>query len=101
MKVVRYHEKGPPEVLKIEEFPTPEPQAAEVLVKIEACGIPYGDVLRRSGKHYPIPVVLPHIPSGGVAGTVEKVGAGVDATLVGKRVYGQVTSGGYAEYGVS
>ena len=41
MKVVRYHEKGAPEVLKVEDAPIPEPGEGEVLVRIEACGIGY------------------------------------------------------------
>lgn len=100
MKIVRFHEKGPPEVMKVEEDPIPEPKAGELLLKIEACGIAYGQVLQRGGRHYPIPITLPHTPGGSCAGVVEKVGEGVDASLVGKRLYGPVRSGGMAEYGV-
>ncbi|WP_091738613.1 quinone oxidoreductase family protein [Phenylobacterium immobile] len=100
MKIVRYHEKGPPEVMKVEDAPTPEPGAGEVLFKIEACGISYGQTLQRGGRHYPVPITLPHAPGGSVAGVIEKVGEGVDKGLVGKRMFGRVAAGGYAEYGV-
>jgi NADPH2:quinone reductase len=100
MKIVRYHEKGPPEVMKIEEAEIPEPKPGEILVKIEACGTSYGQTLQRGGKHYPVPITLPHAPGANVAGIVEAVGLGIDPDLMGRRVYGQVSSGGYAEYGV-
>lgn len=101
MKAVRYHEKGPPEVLKVEDLPTPAPGEGEVLVRVEACGISYGQVLQRGGRHYPVPVTLPALPGGTIAGWVEKVGPGVDAGLVGKHVLGGAMSGGYAEYAVA
>ncbi len=101
MKVIRYHEKGGPEVLKVEELPIPEPGEGEVLVRILATGVSYADILRRSGGYYPVPVVLPHIPGAQMTGEVEKLGAGADPSLLGKKVFGSVTSGAYAEYGIA
>lgn len=101
MKLIRYYEKGPAaDVFKLEDAPIPEPAQGEVLFKIEATGISYGQTLQRAGRHYPVPITLPHAPGGSVAGVIEKVGPGVDASLVGKRMFGRVLSGGYAEYGV-
>lgn len=99
MKAVRFHEKGPAEVLTLEDVPKPAPGAGELLLRIEAAGISYGDVLRRRGGHYPVPTPLPCIPGEAVAGVVEAVGEGVSPDWLGKRVYGRVHSGGYAEYG--
>jgi NADPH2:quinone reductase len=99
MKAVRYYEQGPPEVMKLEDFPMPTPQADEALVRINAAAANYAQTLQRSGR-YPLPLTLPHMPGSSVAGVIERVGEGADPGLVGKRVYGQVTSGGYAEYGV-
>lgn len=100
MKIVRYHEKGAPEVLTLEDAETPTPASGELLIRIEACGVSYGQTLQRAGRHYPTPITLPHAPGANVAGVVAALGAGVAQGLLGKRVYGQVTSGGYAEFGV-
>ncbi len=39
MKAIRVHEFGGPEVLKLEEVPTPKPSAGQVLVRIHAAGV--------------------------------------------------------------
>ena len=100
MRAVRFHEKGPAEVLVLDEVPAPSPGAGEILVRIEAAGISYGDILRRRGGHYPMPTPLPFTPGEAVAGVVTAVGEGVSTEWIGKRVYGRVHSGGYAEYGL-
>ena len=100
MRAVRFHEKGSPDVLTLEDVPTPVPGKGELFVRIEAAGISYGDILRRKGGHYPMPTPLPFIPGEAVAGTVTGAGADVPAEWIGKRVYGRVHSGGYAEYGL-
>ena len=42
MKAIRVHEFGGPEVLKLEEVPTPKLSAGQVLVRIHAAGVnPY------------------------------------------------------------
>lgn len=99
MRAIRFHEKGAADVLQLEDVPIPEKEAGDLLVRIEAAGISYGDVLRRRGGHYPLPTLLPCIPGEAVAGIVEDVGDGVDRHWLGRRVYGRVRSGGYAEYG--
>ena len=100
MKAVRFHEHGSPEVLAVEKVPSPEPGPGERSIKIEAAGVSYGDILRRRGGHYPIPTPLPFIPGEAVAGVVEAAGPGAAPAWLGKRVYGRVHSGGYAEFGV-
>ena len=86
MKIVRYHEKGAPEVLRVEDAPMPSSGEGQVLIRVEASGISYGEVLQRGGRFYPVPVTLPAHPGLKVAGVVEQVGPGADAALVGKRV---------------
>ncbi|MFO1260853.1 MAG: zinc-binding dehydrogenase [Sphingomonadaceae bacterium] len=100
MKAVRFHEHGAAEVMAVEEVPTPSPGPGDLRLRIEAVGISYGDVLRRRGGHYPIPTPLPFTPGEAVAGKVDAVGDGVSQDWIGKRVYGRVHSGGYAEYGL-
>lgn len=100
MKAVRFHEKGPAEVLVMEDVPVPVPGAGEILLHIEAVGISYGDILRRRGGHYPVPTPLPFIPGEAAAGIVAAIGEDVSPDWLGKRVYGRVHSGGYAEFGL-
>ena len=98
MKAIRYHEKGGPEVLRLEEVPMPEPGSHEVLIKVEAAGVNYADTMRRWGDYYPIPTPLPHIPGGELVGTVTATGAGVDTRKIGQRVFAWPVSGAYAQF---
>lgn len=100
MRAVRFHEKGPADVLVEEEVQDPIAGPGELLIRIEAAGISYGDILRRRGGHYPMPTPMPFVPGEAVAGRVEAVGEGVPSNWIGKRAYGRVHSGGYAELGV-
>ena len=97
-KIVRFHECGGPEVLKLEEVPTPDPGQGEVRMRVEAIGLNRAEVLFRQGKY----VVRSHPPCTlgyEAAGVVEAVGDGVDKKLLGKRV-STVPSFGADKYGV-
>jgi NADPH2:quinone reductase len=98
MKSIIVHEYGSPDVMKLEDVPTPEPAAGEILVKIGAAGVNPVDTYLRSGNHAHAPQ-LPYTPGKDAAGTVEKVGSGVTKFKPGDRVYsaGAIT-GTYAEY---
>jgi len=70
--------------LEIADFPAPEVNAGEVLVRVAACGICGSDVHGydgSSGRRIP-PIVMGHE----AAGTVAAVGAGVKGYVVGDRV---------------
>ena len=41
MKAIRIHTFGGPEVMQVEEVPTPSPQAGQVLVRLAAAGLNY------------------------------------------------------------
>jgi NADPH2:quinone reductase len=97
MKAAYLYEYGPEARFKIVDIDKPAVKPTEVLVKVEAAGIIYSDVLDRTGKHGP-GVSFPYIPGWEVAGTVEKVGSDVTGFEVGQRVAGTFTHGGYAEY---
>lgn len=101
MRVARYHKKGPPEVLQIEELPTPTPSEGEALVRVEATGVSYAEVLRRGEGYYPVQPTLPHIPGGLAVVTVEAVGPGGDPSSVGQRMLANVFTGSYAEQGLA
>ena len=98
MKAILVHEFGGPEVLKLEEMPTPRPVAGQVLVRVKAAGVNPYDTYMRSGT-YAIKPPLPYTPGSDAAGTIESVGAGVSKVKPGDRVYTANTlSGTYAEY---
>jgi NADPH:quinone reductase len=101
MKAIRVHEFGGPEVLKLEDVPTPKPSAGEVLVRIHAAGVNPYDTYMRAGA-YAVKPTLPYTPGSDGAGVVEAVGDGVKKIKRGDRVYtAQTISGAYAEYALA
>jgi NADPH2:quinone reductase len=98
MKAIVVREFGEPEVMTLEEVPTPVPTGSQVLVKIEAAGVNPVDTYLRTGIHAHAPK-LPYTPGKDGAGTVEKIGPEVKKFSVGDRVYtaGCIT-GTYAEF---
>jgi NADPH2:quinone reductase len=101
MKAILVREFGGPEVLKLEEVPTPRPAAGQVLVRIRAVGVNPYDTYMRNGV-YAIKPPLPYTPGSDGAGTVEAVGEGVNKLKPGDRVYAAKTvTGAYAEYALT
>ena len=86
MKIVQFHEPGPPNVLRILEVPLPEPKPGEVLIRAHSIGVGIPDTNIRAGTYSWMPP-LPAIPGTELSGTIEKVGPGVTARHVGQRVY--------------
>ncbi len=88
MRAAIYTSRGPAaEVLKIVDKTVPEPGPGEVRVRVAFSGVNPSDVKSRSGvaaRAGGFPEVTPHSDG---AGTVDKVGEGVDAGLVGQRVW--------------
>ena len=83
-----YERVGPAaEVLSKADLPAPEPGPGEVRVRIEWSGVNPSDVKSRGGLRgptLPFPRVIPHSDG---SGTVDAVGAGVDAGRIGQRVW--------------
>jgi NADPH:quinone reductase len=101
MKAIVVHEFGGPEVMKLEEIPTPKPGAGQVLVRIHAAGVNPYDTYMRAGT-YAIKPPLPYTPGSDGAGVVEAVGDGVKKVRSGDRVYtAKTVSGAYAEYALA
>lgn len=98
MKAVRFHSTGGPEVLVYEDVPDPTPADGEVLIRIEAVGLNFADVMRRRGDDYPEPSPPPFTLGGEVAGTIAAVGEGVSWLNVGDAVFATPGAGGYAQY---
>lgn len=102
MKAVIIDQFGAPEQLTLRDLPTPETGPGDVLVRIEAAGVNFGDTLMRSGAAG-IKLVPPMVLGSEAAGTVEAVGEDVDRTLVGNRVFAAPFAvgrlgGGYASH---
>ena len=98
MKAILVREFGAPEVMKVEEVPTPKPGPGQVLVRIRAGGVNPYDTYMRAGI-YAIKPPLPYTPGGDGAGVVESVGDGVKKVKAGDRVYlAHPITGTYAEY---
>jgi NADPH2:quinone reductase len=98
MKAVRFHKTGGPEVLVYEDVPDPVPKDGEVLIRIEAVGMNFADVMRRRGDAYPDPSPPPFVLGAEVAGTVAAIGNGVTSVEVGSAVLSTPGAGGYAQY---
>lgn len=79
------HERGGPEVLRYEDFPTPEPGPGEALIRVGACALNHLDVFTRRGEQGRR-VRLPHILGIETAGQVAALGKGVTELRVGDRV---------------
>ena len=94
-RVVRIHETGGPEVLKLEEHDPGMAGEGEAVVRHEAIGLNFIDIYHRSGL-YPLPQLPATIGMEG-AGIVEAVGPGVKDLNVGDRVaYAGLPPGAYA-----
>ena len=98
MRAIRVSQFGGPEVLKLEEVPTPTPGPGQVLVHVRAAGVNPYDTAMRAGT-YAVKPPLPYTPGSDAAGVVESVGSGVTKVKPGDRVYtARTLSGAYAEY---
>jgi NADPH:quinone reductase len=101
MKAIRVHQFGGPDVLKLEEVPTPKPDTGQVLVRVRAAGVNPYDTYMRTGT-YAIKPHLPYTPGSDAAGTIEAIGSDVKKVKPGDRVYtAQTLTGGYAEYALA
>lgn len=119
MKAIVYNEYGAPDVLHMEEVIKPTPKANEVLIKIHATPVNFGDTLARNFKaispskfSMPFPFWLPsrlffgfnkpriNILGSEFAGEIESVGEDVTRFKVGDEVFGYLAMnmGANAEY---
>lgn len=85
VKIVRFHQTGGSEVLKIDQLPLPEPGKGEVRLRVKAIGLNRAEVMFRQGQYLYAPE-LPSLLGYEASGEVEAVGPDVDASWVGKTV---------------
>lgn len=97
-RIVRFHTLGEAEVLHLDTLPVPTPGPGEVLLRVKAIGLNRAEVMFRRGQYLQQPV-LPSKNGYEASGIVEAVGAGVDASLVGKTV-STVPAFDLSQYGV-
>ena len=119
MKTVICTKYGPPEVLQIKEVEKPTPKGNEVLIRVHAASVNYGDLIARNFKDvtpskFNMPMLLwfisklvfgirkPRIKVLGseFSGEIESVGANVKKFRQGDKVFGYLGAnmGAYAEY---
>jgi NADPH:quinone reductase-like Zn-dependent oxidoreductase len=84
-KIVRFHEAGGPEVLKIENLPVAEPGPGEVRLRVKAIGINRAEVMFRYGRYFEQPL-FPAKNGAEASGIVDAVGPGVEPSWIGKTV---------------
>jgi NADPH:quinone reductase-like Zn-dependent oxidoreductase len=84
-RVVRFHETGGPEVLRVEELGVPPPGKGEVQIAIKAIGLNRAESMFRRGQYLEDPK-LPARLGYEAAGTVAAVGPGVQSLKVGDAV---------------
>lgn len=73
------------EALEVVERDIPEPEAGQVLIRLEACGLCHTDIHAARGE-WPVKPSLPFVPGHEGIGIIEKLGAGVTGRTLGERV---------------
>jgi NADPH:quinone reductase-like Zn-dependent oxidoreductase len=97
MRSVWIPRTGPPEVLEVRDGPEPTPAAGQAVIRVRASGVNFADVMARLGFYADAPP-RPCVVGYEVAGTIERLGPGLDGGLaVGQRVVALTRFGGYAE----
>jgi NADPH:quinone reductase len=95
LRAVIVSKTGGPEVLQVEELPTPEPSPDEVRVDVAACGVNFIDIYQRTGQY---PGKTPFVIGLEGAGAVSAVGEEVAGIEIGETVaWAQQPGAGYAE----
>ncbi len=102
MRAVVTKNFGGPDVLRVEQVPTPEPGPGEVLVEVVAAGVNRADLMQRQG-HYPPPPGISTVLGLEVSGRLAALGEGVHTPTVhgvdlGAPCVALLAGGGYAEY---
>ncbi|WP_163581337.1 NAD(P)-dependent alcohol dehydrogenase [Gracilibacillus saliphilus] len=107
LKAIMYKKYGSPDVLKLQDINKPKPIDNQVLVRIHAASVNYGNLVVLKGKpflsRFAFGLFKPKytIPGGDIAGQVEAVGKNVKQFQSGDKVFGDLEPfgwGGYAEY---
>lgn len=87
---------GPPEVVRVEEQPSPDVAPGQVRVRVGAAAVNFPDVLLIANE-YQISVPPPFVPGSEFAGAITETGEGTEGFAVGDRVTGTGLFGAFAE----
>jgi NADPH:quinone reductase len=87
---------GPPDVVRIEEEPSPPVTSGQVRVKVGAAAVNFPDVLLIANE-YQISVPPPFVPGSELAGQIVEIGYGTEGFAIGDRVTGTGLCGAFAE----
>jgi NADPH:quinone reductase-like Zn-dependent oxidoreductase len=107
IKAIVTNKYGPPDVLELKEVEKPTPEDNQVLVKVHAASLNYGNLVLLRGEpflaRFAFGLLKPKysIPGGDIAGVVEAVGKDVHSLQPGDEVFGDLSGcgwGGLAEY---
>ena len=100
MKQVVFNTYGGANVLDIVQVEKPTPGPGELLLRVEAAGINYSDILRRQNTYF-MPTPLPYVLGVEAVGTIEAFGEseGEQQLTIGDRVLAILPyGGGYSEH---
>jgi 2-desacetyl-2-hydroxyethyl bacteriochlorophyllide A dehydrogenase len=104
MKAIISERYGSPDTLKLSEVTTPIPKENQVLVRVHASSINFGNFVLLSGKPRLARLVFGlmkpkfPIPGGDMAGIIEAVGTKVTQFQVGDEVFGDLSSSGFGTF---
>ncbi|WP_077616983.1 NAD(P)-dependent alcohol dehydrogenase [Bacillus sinesaloumensis] len=104
MKAIISERYGSPDTLILSEVPVPTPKENQVLVRVRASSINFGNYVLLSGKPRLARLVFGlmkpkyPIPGGDMAGIVEAVGANVTRFHTGDEVFGDLSSSGFGAF---
>lgn len=86
-----------PRSIRFERWPMPVPIAGEALVRIEACGVNFPDLLMTRDR-YQLHLTPPFVPGMEACGIIEALGPGTIGFAVGDRVIAHARAGLYASH---
>lgn len=96
MKSLVVNQLGSLDDLHVQETPSPALSDGQVRIKVAACGLNFVDSLLVEGR-YQVKPSVPFVPGSEVTGRIVETGPGVDASMVGRRVFAPVPNGGFAD----
>lgn len=91
---------GGTDALQLVELPQPKPGPRQVLIKVEAAGLNYSDLMIMQNTYLQT-MELPYVMGREFVGEVVATGGSVDDELLGARVVGSAPGGAFAEYVVA